>query len=192
MANGGSTAQKVVTFARGKAGQQVGSGECYDLADKALRSAGAKSAPDFGQITDDADYEWGDLVDAKDAQPGDIVQFRDYVVTKETHVVRRTTEKDGSWKEEDETRTETRDRPHHTAVVDAVDGVGNLTVLEQNVAAPGGSTPIKRVQRNTLPTKSSSKPPVKTTKNSAGRVVTVTTTVTISVEGTVWVYRPTR
>ena len=40
---------QVVAFARGKIGQCVGNGECFDLADQALRSAGAKSAADFGK-----------------------------------------------------------------------------------------------------------------------------------------------
>ena len=80
--------QKIVTFARGKFGQKVGPrGECFDLADAALGAAAAKSAKDFGTVTESADYVWGDEVDPKDAAPGDILQFRDYVVTVTTTVI---------------------------------------------------------------------------------------------------------
>jgi len=40
----------------------VGRGECYDLADHALKHAGAKSAPDYGKINHDGDYRWGKAV----------------------------------------------------------------------------------------------------------------------------------
>ena len=63
-----------------------------------------------------------------DLQPGDVIQFRDYtfhrVVVTETDSSTVTDELDG-------------DRPHHTAIVQSVDGNGAVTVLEQN--APDGS-----------------------------------------------------
>jgi hypothetical protein len=120
----------VVTFARGKLGERVGRGECFDLADRALRNAGAKSAADFGSVADDADYVWGRPVSLSDVRPGDIIQFRDY---RYDRTVETSTRED----------TDFQERPHHTAIVERVDGGGALTVLEQN--APDGS-PGRRTQ----------------------------------------------
>lgn len=122
---------QVVSFAEGKSGQRVGDGECFALADQALKKAGAKSAADFGTITDEADYKWGTQVSLADVKAGDIVQFRDYEFT------RREDKDDGAWKERSEKR------PHHTAIVKSVDGNGLLTVLEQN--APKRSA-VRQIQ----------------------------------------------
>lgn len=129
--SGANIDAQVVSFAEGKVGSRVGDGECFALADQALKKAGAKSAEDFGTITDEADYKWGTQVSLADVKPGDIVQFRDYVVT------RREEKEDGAWNERSEKR------PHHTAIVKSVDGNGLLTVLEQN--APKRS-PVRRIQ----------------------------------------------
>lgn len=43
----------------GRKGTKVGSGECFDLADQALKDAGAKSAGDYGPVTPESDYRWG-------------------------------------------------------------------------------------------------------------------------------------
>src|SRR5208282_4512701 len=67
---------KVVAFACAHLHKKVGDGECFALADKELRRAGAKSVSDYGKITDDADYVWGDPVDLQDVAPGDVIQFR--------------------------------------------------------------------------------------------------------------------
>jgi hypothetical protein len=194
MANGSgslSLGQSTVAYARGKLGQSVGRGECYDLADKALRHAGAKSAPSYGEITDDADYVWGDAISAKDAQPGDILQFRDFDVTILTTTVTKTSRKDGSSATQTNTNTETFGRPHHTAVVESNDGNGNLTILEQNVPLRGRKTPSKKVQRNRIAWKNSqSHPPKDRKQGKNGTLIEVTTTVQVTVEGTLWVYRP--
>ena len=74
-----TTNQQVVNWARAQNGKQVRKGECWDLADAALRQAGAKSSADLGPMDEDADYVWGDAVsDLKDVQAGDILQFRDF------------------------------------------------------------------------------------------------------------------
>ncbi len=186
-----SAGQKIVTFARGKMRQQVGRGECYDLADQALRRAGVKSAPDFGSVTDDADYVWGTEIDPKDAEAGDIVQFRDFTITTETVTVTRTTKKDGGWTETTKTSTETVDRPHHTAVVESNDGDGRLTILEQNVTPVGATKPLRKVQRNRMFwTGKTSRPPSVITRPADGSVVAVTKSLSVKVQGTVWVYRP--
>lgn len=122
---------QVVSFARGRIGRRVGTGECYDLADRALRNAGAKSAPDYGAITPTADYVWSREVSLADVCPGDIIQFRNYRFDR---LVNR---RDGSY------TTEFQERPHHTAIVETTSANGLITVLEQN--APPGS-PVQRTQ----------------------------------------------
>jgi len=115
---------QVVSYARSHMGQRVGSGECFDLADRALRAAGARSASDFGPVTADADYRWGSPIAIENVAPGDIIQFRNYAFAKRT-------ETSEGWQEE------RQERPHHTAIVLSNDGHGAVTVMEQN--APEGS-----------------------------------------------------
>lgn len=170
--------QKVVNWARAQKGKQVAKGECWDLANSALKQAGAKSSADLGPMDEDADYVWGDEIDdLKDALPGDILQFRDFTIT--TTVETETRYPDGS----SETTTEESafDRPHHTAVVSEVGSGGVLKILEQNIA-PGG----KKVQLNTLHSKDVAATSKESVKGNAK--VIVTTTVTVS--GTIWAYRP--
>ncbi len=62
---------QVLQYCARNLGTGVGRGECYDLADLALRGAGAKSAPDFGTITDEADYVWGTETTLMRAQQAD-------------------------------------------------------------------------------------------------------------------------
>jgi hypothetical protein len=124
----GSLADQVVAYPRSHYGDRVGDGQCFALADRALRNAGARSASDFGQITGDADYVWGTSVALADVHPGDIVQLRDYQYSW------RIDRTDGSFQEE------AGGRPHHTAVVERVEANGALTVLEQNVEG----SPVRR------------------------------------------------
>jgi hypothetical protein len=178
--------QKIVTFARGKMGQKVGPrGECFDLADAALRGATAKTAKDFGTVTETADYVWGDEVDPKDAAPGDILQFRDYVITVTTTVLTITKTPgytDGSRRE---TNTLTIERPHHTGIVESNDGDGKLTILEQNFMH------VKKVKRSVIAWKGFTVGPTKKlTPVKGGGSAETTTTVATTVEGTLWVYRP--
>lgn len=74
---------QVVAFAERFKGQQVGRGECVDLADEALKSAGAKSYGDFKDIVSPSDrygnYHWSSTeVHLMAALPGDIIQFSHY------------------------------------------------------------------------------------------------------------------
>ena len=73
-----SLSDRVLAFARQRIGQVQGDGECFTLADDALRNAGAKSAADFGKVGPDIDYVWGQAVTRAGLQPGDIIQMRDY------------------------------------------------------------------------------------------------------------------
>jgi hypothetical protein len=154
---------RIVAYARHQQGSRVGDGQCFALADRALKHAGAKSASDFGTITRDADYIWGVSVKLAELQPGDIIQFRDYSFDLETTVEHS----DGSG----ETKEAGQDRPHHTAIVERVGSNGAVTVLEQN--APDGSS----VHSSQLYFSSG-------TTTEGGR------TTTIAVHGTFWFYRP--
>ena len=122
--------QDVLAFASTKLGQTVGGGECYDLANRALQAANARTASDYGEITPDADYEWGHGVMLSSVQPGDIIQFRDYHYRIEY---------DDGWEEET--------RPHHTAIVASVGTNGAIMVYEQNV---GSGSSRRTVQHNQL------------------------------------------
>ena len=160
--SGAGMAEQIVSFARRLRGRRLGDGQCFTLVDRALDGAHAKSARDYGTITLDADYVWGTTVTLADLEPGDVIQFRDYSFHRVvvTHGERATTtdEIDG-------------DRPHHTAIVQSVDGGGAVTVLEQN--APDGS-PVTRFQLYFT----------------SGTTTSGDRTTTITVQGTFWFYRP--
>src|SRR5262245_27685567 len=157
-----SMAEQIVSFARGNRGSRVGDGHGFTLADRALRGANARSAADYGSVTPTADYTWGTSVTLADLQPGDVIQFRDY--SYERVVV--TDDNRGTTREE-----HAEDRPHHTAIVERVDGDGAVTVLEQN--APDGS-PVRRTQLFFT----------------GGTTTSGNRTTTITVSGTFWFYRP--
>jgi hypothetical protein len=177
-----SLGQKVVAFATNRVGQQVGSGECFDLADLALRNAGAIAA--------DADYRWGTAVNLLDVQAGDILQFRNYSVTVE--VVTKTKKKhfDGSEDIDEETSTETYSRPHHTAIVSAKVGATALRVFEQNAPPRGGST-SERVNRLREIDVRSSESTIPVNRQETDGIVTGETKTKITVTGTIQAYRPT-
>jgi hypothetical protein len=120
--------ENVRDWALAKRGTRVGSGECFDLADQALRAGNYRSAADYGTVVPDADYVWGTREsNSANWRPGYIVQFRNYVQTLERDNPRETT-------------TTTQERSHHTAVIQSVNADGSVTVLEQN--APTGSAVI--------------------------------------------------
>lgn len=157
-----SIAERIVSFARRQRGERVGDGQCFSFAERALRQAEAKSARDYGTITPDADYVWGTSVTLADLQPGDVIQFRNY--SYERHIVIERSD-------ETVTREDAQDRPHHTAIVQSVDGNGAVTVWEQN--APDGS-PVGRSQLFFT----------------SGTTTSGNQTTTIRVHGTFWFYRP--
>ena len=163
---------RVVQYAQDNMGRKVGSGECFDLADQALRAAEAKSAADFGRVTPTADYIWGQAVTRAQTRPGDILQFRNYSET----VVTTISYADGSG----ETLTETHSRPHHTAIVRTSHSHGRLTVFEQNVAN------VRRVVTNDLHFQTLNVP--SRTEQRDGQRATITQRITVS--GTVRFYRP--
>jgi hypothetical protein len=157
-----SIVESILSYARRQRGRRVGDGECFAFADTALRGAGAKSAADYGDVSPNADYVWGQSVALSGVAPGDVVQFRDY----RYDLARETEEAEGT-----RTWNEFKERPHHTAVVDRVDADGVITVLEQN--APPGSAVVRTVLY------------FRTVTITSGR-----TTTRITVQGTVRFYRP--
>lgn len=173
--------QKVVAFAHGKLKKRVGRGECWDLADQALRHAGARSSTTTGA---NDDYQWGSEISVIAAMPGDVLQFRDYVVT--TTTVTKSMWTNGSVS----TATEevVAKRPHHTAIVVAV-APGVLTVFEQHVK-PGGP----HVQQHTLPIRAGTTVTTehKVAKTASGALMAakIVKTVTVSISGKVWAYHP--
>src|SRR5262245_11505211 len=130
MSNGGgktpSLGDKVKTFADGKKGQMVGDGECFTLADQALKDAGAKSAADYGEVTADADYAWGKETSKALVQTGDILQFRNYkfeitTTTKTKKTYKGHPKYKDQTTEGEDTETQSQERPHHTAIVSSKD-----------------------------------------------------------------------
>ena len=156
-------ADRILGFARRKRGSRVGNGECFTFTDTALSNAGARSASDYGSVTPDTDYVWGSSVSLTDLQPGDVIQMRDYRFDRDVEV----NNPDGSGSSD----SDFQERPHHTVIVESVDGNGAVTVLEQN--APKGSA----VRRSQLFFKDS--------ETTAGRRKTK-----IKVQGSFWFYRP--
>jgi hypothetical protein len=179
----GTIHEKVLAWAHGKLGQQVGRGECWDFVDQALQSAGARSSTTVGR---NDDYVWGTPVKINEVVPGDILQFRNWIVTTKIEMVVRFVDGTG-YRDTDEVVTR---RPHHTAIVEHVAGGGILRVYEQHVKPLGD-----RVQRHDVPTRSS--PAVtrlihKVMKQESGKMqmATVNTVTTIVVSGSMWAYRP--
>jgi hypothetical protein len=172
----------------------VGSGECYDLADKILKEAAAKSAPQFGKVTPTADYKWGVLIeDHKHIKPGDILQFRNYLLEIRSETKRKKTLADHSTRTEKETNIEEHTREHHTAVVSSTEGHGTLTVVEQNVPDPKTEQLSTVVMQNRLYLFSRTiKVPQKVTTGAGGIQIEEESTVTITVKGTIKAYRPQR
>ena len=175
--------QDVSVYVSGQLGKQVGNGECFTLADEALQKAKAKSASDYGKITANADYRWGNAVNLQKLIPGDIIQFRDYKVTITTVTKTRKTKSGGGWEEETSTQTQTESRPHHTAIVGSVGKNGIVSVFEQNVGTGSGK---RKTQKNTLYFKTYKEPESVKTKGKT----TVTVNKSVKVDGKFWLYRP--
>lgn len=161
-AAGESIADAVVSYAVHRLGHVVPDGQCFALVNRALRHAGAKSAADYAPVVPGDDYVWGTEVSLAGLRRGDVVQFRDY--TCQTVTVTESAEG---------TATEERleGRPHHTAIVEQVGADGAATVLEQN------SPPGAPVVRSSLFFRS-------------GQIQSEGRTVTVTVNGTLWFYRP--
>jgi len=121
-----SSAEKKVGGKAVDGGKDKGGIDCFALVDELLKSTDAKRPKDFGDVTPNSDYVWGDPVELDNLKPGDILQFRDHFVTIRT-------QKLGDVKWEDTSIEGPARRPHHTAVVVEVQKDGRVVVVEQNV-----------------------------------------------------------
>lgn len=162
--------QRVLNFARNRIGHKVGDGECFALADQALRAAGAATAENFGQVRPNTNYVWSSqTVTAGAARPGDIVQLRNFSIRQDV------ARPDGS------SSWQTESRPHHTGIVVSSrteGGIVFLTILEQNVDIGGTpQQPKKSVRQNEIPT-------------SSGRFHRGQNSIAYKVSGHLWIYRP--
>jgi hypothetical protein len=184
-----TTNQKVVVWARGKLGQKIGRGECWDLGEQALKQAGASTSNDLGPVEADTNYVWGDPIsDISKIEPGDVLQIRDHLVTTTTTI--EYTFQDGTV--ETEKKETTAKRGHHTAIVNGkLDEKGGVRTLEQHVKPRGDI-----VQNMYLPTRDV---PEVVTKSIEQRRhprtkhverVSVVKSVTVKVTGSIWPYHP--
>jgi hypothetical protein len=171
-------ANKVYQWARQHLHKRVGAGQCWDLADRALRQAGARSSTTTGE---EDNYDWGTPVTPVQAViPGDILQFRNYTIktAKTTKYADQSTE----------SKFEIVGRPHHTAIVAANNGAKGLEILEQNLRKNGP------VERNVLYLANGVIKTESKTINEPGpggkkQLVAVHVTTTVEVTGQIWAYR---
>lgn len=121
-------ADKIVEYAKSQLGKQVGNGECWTLANEAMKTAGTKSSFNFTDTPNKGDYVWGTLSFGlegkgaketgalKDVKPGDVMQFRD-----------------AKFSGRKGNGTYTMTASHHTAVVLKADTTAKtITILHQN------------------------------------------------------------
>lgn len=164
-----------------KQSKSVGAGECWDLAEQALKEAGAKTSRDLTpDLNENSDYIWGRQVRTSDVKPGDIIQFRNYHWTRKTRTDIEGSDGSSSWSE----KSQSQDRPHHTAVVVAVNGDGSVKVVEQNVEGR------RFAHSATLVLESGKKPAQTEEKKKGNKTEKKQTSVEDEVTGTVWIYRP--
>ena len=180
---GDEISSKVVTWAHGKLGQQVGRGECWDLIDRALRAAGARSSTTTGR---DDDYVWGRLIRLEEVSPGDILQFRNFVITTKSDRVIKFP--DGRIRRE-MVETVAR-RPHHSAIVHHVDGGGEFRVYEQHVKPSGNLVQDHPVSTQSIAAARKTTHELIDAGGGHLSTATVETTTTVTVSGTVWAYHP--
>jgi hypothetical protein len=170
--------------------------QCTELADLALRAAGAKTFTDFGKVGINADYQWGQLKDFKDVLPGDILQLRDFearlvIDYKLAGPQTLNGAKISGWKS-----SKTSGNPHHTAVVSSTEGVGKVFIVEQNFFDPdtGKTSEVVGKKAFYLADGSYSSGPetisVKDNTGSKVQLETESAKVTATVKGKIWVYRP--
>jgi hypothetical protein len=178
---------KVLQWASGQVGKQIGAGECWDLANKALLQAGAGTSSDFGPMGDDDDYIWGDEVALKDALPGDILQYRDYEMTTTT-TTDVTFADDSGWVD---SPSETVGHSHHTSILSKNPGTGAITVLEQNYKGNKEAVRSSTIRWKDAPTKTTTtRKLMKRQDNGKMESAVVVVTVDVSVTGTLKAYRP--
>jgi hypothetical protein len=116
------------------------------LAHEALTKAGAKSAQDFGKVTENADYIWGTSIELGKVMGGDVLQFKDYKCDHsiEDEITVSFGKDDAITYYSVENSPLPFDHPHHTAVAGSVPAGGKLTVWDQNIDRGKGLEKIVR------------------------------------------------
>jgi hypothetical protein len=170
-------ATKIITYASTRSGQSVGSGECFDLVNSALKDAGANGAANYGTITPTADYIWGRKISLAELRAGDAIQFKNFEVEITTET--ETTNEDGSGGFNTNVQTIGRGAPNHSAIVAGVGSDGAITVYEQNIDGD------RTVQQRPIILKAGSS----TSSTKSGTTITKVTK-TIKIKGTASLYRP--
>lgn len=181
--------QKVVIWARGKLGHKIGRGKCWDLGEQALKQAGAQTSNDLGPVEEDTDYIWGDSIsDISKIEPGDILQIRDHLVT--TKITTEYVFKDGSTVTEKDERI--AQRGHHTAIVNGkLDAKGGVKTYEQHVKPRGDVVQDMYLYTRDVPsTVTKSVGQYKHPRTKRMERADITKTVTVTVTGSIWPYRP--
>jgi hypothetical protein len=115
----------IVKYVESVMGKKVDRGECWDLANQALKLVNAKW---------DGEFKYGKLLDPKKDTifPGDIIQFKN-VVIKEVVV-------NGN-----ETLTTEQKMALHTAIVYQVNGQGDFMIVHQNTSFSGRKVGVSRL-----------------------------------------------
>ncbi len=179
---------KVVIWVRSHIGQMVGDGECWTLAEEALKKNGGKTSNGLGPVSKNADYVWGNKVAVTAISPGDILQFRNHKVT--TITILEYTFKDGAtWTE---TQTDIAERGHHTAVVTGtINAIGFVKTLDQHVKPLGRKVQSKELYTRNVPAKITNTTQIrKHPYSNKMEIAKLKKTVTIKVSGKIWAYRP--
>ena len=119
------------TFIGMKAGKR---GECFDLADEALRAANAKTASDYKPVRENDDYIWGTEIQLSELDGGDILQMRGYKMVETNDSVISISFPDDSGIDYSEIEDFTVEhKNNHTAVASSAASAGKLNVLDQNI-----------------------------------------------------------
>lgn len=109
--------KEIISWVSTKVNKKVGSGQCWDLAQQALNTAGAKW---------NGAYEFGlDLGKAECLMPGDIIQFERVKAKRMVN---------GSEFRED--------FPHHTAIIYSVSSSDQVQLIHQNTGYNGKKVAI--------------------------------------------------
>lgn len=118
---------KVIQFVNMNIGKQVGSGECWDLADKALEFANAKH---------DAAYNFGRKLQSHEMPlSGDIIQLENVKITMKLDF---------------EGGEMIMDIPHHTAVIYQVIGRKQFKIADQNNGISGMKVAVNEMDLNKM------------------------------------------
>lgn len=176
----------ILSWARSKLGERYDDGECWTYVEGATVQAGGKSSRELTpSFSDDADYVWGDIVSLGAVVPGNLLQFRNYQWVSNTII--KFIFSDGAYEILPTGASESR--PHHSAIVDAVNASGTVIILEQNVP-PGAPVTRKELRLTSLSR------PMRVTQErrnhpQSGRseIARVETTINEIVTGQVWAYQ---